>query len=140
MNKLIGRKEEKAHLNRLLEAREADFLVVYGRRRVGKTFLIREHLKKEIALEMTGTVDTPLAEQLHNFRLSMNRASKSRKTIAPTSWVDAFEELKSYLLTLPKKKKHVLFFDELPWLASLAGLPITVTSTAIPSRTHITST
>lgn len=118
MNKLIGRKEEKAHLNRLLEAREADFLVVYGRRRVGKTFLIREHLKKEIAFEMTGTVDTPLAEQLHNFRLSMNRASKSRKTIAPTSWVDAFEELKSYLLTLPKKKKHVLFFDELPWLAS----------------------
>lgn len=54
---MIGRKLEREQLNRLLNSNQAEFLALYGRRRVGKTYLIREHFKKELCFELTGVKD-----------------------------------------------------------------------------------
>ena len=115
---LIGRIPESKALKRLRAARKADFLVVYGRRRVGKTFLIRQYYKKEMAFEMTGTLEAPLQEQLSYFHAALPAIRRRKKPPQPRSWKEAFQLLADYLISLPKSKKHVVFFDELPWLAS----------------------
>ena len=59
---LIGRQRERDYLDGLLANGEAGFLAIYGRRRIGKTFLVREHLKDRLAFELTGMLDAPLAD------------------------------------------------------------------------------
>jgi len=115
---LIGRHVEIATLNRLKSAPKADFLVIYGRRRVGKTFLIRQHFSRDIVFEMTGILEASLHQQLAYFHEALPQSRNRKKQAPPRSWKQAFSQLATYLLTLNKKKKHVIFFDELPWLAS----------------------
>ncbi|HEY6436293.1 MAG TPA: ATP-binding protein, partial [Ignavibacteriaceae bacterium] len=67
MNRLIGRDYEIEKLNAMLITGQPDFLAVYGRRRVGKTFLIRQHLKSNIVFDFTGTKDGATEQQLTNF-------------------------------------------------------------------------
>ena len=109
---LTGRQEEIKQLDRLLESKEAEFLALYGRRRVGKTFLIREHFKKQISFELTG-----LKEQLTNFHHELSQRSRKQRE-CPESWQEAFQQLAEHLKTLRGKGKRVIFLDELPWLAS----------------------
>jgi hypothetical protein len=95
--------------------------VVYGRRRVGKTYLIRRFFGARIGFELTGTYDAPLAEQLGNFARALRAApgSVSGDVGPPAGWSDAFEQLKRHLQRLPSQRdKRVVFIDELPWLAS----------------------
>ena len=113
---LDGRQRETDYLDGLLASRHTEFLAIYGRRRVGKTFLIREYLKDQLAFELTGMLDSPLADQLANFQSALNAAGATG-TALPTSWQQAFTHLTDFLLTLPKDSKLVIFFDELPWLA-----------------------
>ena len=86
---LNGRQEEIKQLDRLLESKEAEFLALYGRRRVGKTFLIREHFKKQISFELTGLKDGLLKEQLTNFHHELNQRSRKQR-VCPESWQKAF--------------------------------------------------
>ncbi len=114
---LIGRIEEKQQLDRLLNSKNAEFLAIYGRRRIGKTFLIREHFKRQLCFELTGVKDGILKEQLQYFNQEIGK--RSRKSYeCPGSWQDAFQQLEQYLTGLRGKGKRVIFFDELPWLAS----------------------
>ncbi|MCB1206024.1 MAG: ATP-binding protein [Verrucomicrobiae bacterium] len=113
---LSGRKREIESLNRLLASGEAEFLALYGRRRIGKTFLIREHFKTRLCFELTGTKDATLPEQLANFHHALAQCSRKRREV-PGSWQEAFQQLSEHLQTLRGQGKRVIFLDELPWLA-----------------------
>jgi AAA+ ATPase superfamily predicted ATPase len=115
---LAGRVWERAELTDALESDRPELVAVYGRRRVGKTYLIRGFFAEKICFELTGARDANLKEQLTNFV----RALETRvpyPLAVPPSWVDAFEMLKRYLVELPANgERRVVFLDELPWLAS----------------------
>ncbi|MDB2687158.1 ATP-binding protein [Mariniblastus sp.] len=117
MASIVGRKREKEELDRIFKSPNPELIVVYGRRRVGKTFLIREHFGNQISFEITGLHNEPLKRQLESFanRLaSHSGAAKER----PTSWIQAFEQLRQHLQFIKSKKRMVIFFDEFPWLAT----------------------
>ena len=114
---VIGRADEKNELNRLMESTNAELVVGYGRRRIGKTFLIRQHLKPQLVFELSGLHNESLERQLENFAIRLK--THSGKSITnPTSWLQAFEQLNEWLTNSKAKGKRVLFFDEFPWLAS----------------------
>ena len=114
MTNLIGRTEEKQTLKALYEVQNSDFLVVYGRRRVGKTFLIREYFANKFDFQLTGLANSKTSDQLINFHVSINKYSKKEYKVA-TSWFEAFAQLIDFLESKRTKKK-VIFMDELPWL------------------------
>ena len=116
---LIGRKPEQQVLQRALESDEAELVAVYGRRRVGKTFLVREFFGDHLCFELTGVRDAPLGEQLQNFAAALGQSLRiGIRPAAPSSWQEAFEQLAAFLNGLETDRKRVVFFDELPWLAS----------------------
>ncbi len=113
---LIGRQQEKEILDRLLGSGEAEFLALYGRRRVGKTFLIREHFKKQLVFELTGLKDGVMKDQLANFHGELTRRGVKSADV-PATWQVAFQQLAGYLKSRRGAGKQVIFLDELPWLA-----------------------
>lgn len=116
---LIGRKEEKEILQEALSSPEAEMIAVIGRRRVGKTFLVRTVYQKQIVFEITGLQNASKDQQLENFALQLAEASGATLPIRPpSSWLEAFALLITYLKTLDQKNKTVVFLDELPWLAT----------------------
>ncbi len=119
-NQLIGRKKERAILHKALGSNEAEMVAVIGRRRVGKTFLVRSVYEGKIDLEVTGVQQATRKEQLENFSFLVNNyLAKGEAIKTPKSWLEAFRQL---IIVLEKqkeiKRKVILFFDELPWLAS----------------------
>jgi hypothetical protein len=116
METIVGRKEEQVILNQLLESERPEFLAVYGRRRVGKTFLIRQVYSERIAFQMTGIARANTSQQLTNFFSVMAEIDKNiDQGNLPKNWFEAFGLLKNYLQKLNAPKK-VVFFDELPWI------------------------
>lgn len=111
---MIGRDKEKKILSDLLDSGQSEFVAVYGRRRVGKTFLIRETFDYTFAFQHTGILDAPMKEQLSEFRESLYSAGMKRCAM-PRTWGDAFRLLQRWLAALPEGKK-VVFIDELPWM------------------------
>lgn len=117
--KLVGRKKEIEVLREALDSGEAEMVSVIGRRRVGKTFLVRTIYENNICFELEGIQNAPRKEQLTNFVAQLNRVAKPEKKIAvPSNWLDAFYLLIDYLETLDEQHKRVVFLDELPWLAT----------------------
>ncbi len=112
---VIGRDEQKDLFEEALTSSKSEFIVVYGRRRVGKTFLIKNVLGKRINFEMTGIQDGSLSDQLQNFADKLSEFSGT-EVKPPESWMQAFSLLKKYFSTLKTKKKKVIFLDELPWI------------------------
>ncbi len=122
MVNLIGRNKENELLEQLHHSKKAEFLALYGRRRVGKTFLIREFFRAKediIFFNVTGQKDAKLKEQIGNFFIQMNKTflSKFQLKLAK-NWNEAFETLTNFIEQTPKDKKIILFFDELPWMAT----------------------
>lgn len=116
---MVGRYKEIGTMHKLLQSKEAEMLAVIGRRRIGKTYLIRETYKDHIQFEITGIQDANLEQQLQNFSNQLTDYSKSALPLqTPSNWNEAFLQLKTFLEQLQSTKKSVLFFDELPWLAS----------------------
>lgn len=117
---LVGRRRERDLLNRALASSEAELVAIYGRRRVGKTFLVRQHLDKVLRFELVGSYGATLGEQLGNFSQALGRAMRAPlPPTPPRSWQEAFVQLIAYLEDLPApRRKHVVFLDELPWLAA----------------------
>lgn len=115
---LIGRVQEIHKLDELIKSGQPEFLAIYGRRRVGKTFLVRQYLKEKIVFDITGMQKENTAQQLSNFNAELaNRINKKKKTEDPVGWHEAFTLLAAYLKGLQKlKSKQVVFIDEMPWL------------------------
>ena len=101
-------------MRNLLEKEEPQFCAVYGRRRVGKTYLIRETFNYQFAFQHTGFAKASLSKQLAGFRDSLQRAS-GRRFRVPRSWMEAFGMLEEVLSEKPERKK-VVFLDELSWM------------------------
>lgn len=114
LKKIIGREKEKAVLHKILESGQSEFVAVCGRRRIGKTFLIREALEKQIVFQLSGLANSSTKEQLQNFAQTIALYDSTIKA-KPKNWLEAFLILTKYLLTLSEKRK-VVFIDELPWL------------------------
>lgn len=98
-----------------MEKKEAQLIVVHGRRRVGKTFLINHYFGNRFDFKLTGEYKTPMADQLENFILELNRHLNASHPV-PRSWKEAFNLLREYLSSLPAEEKHIVFFDEMPWM------------------------
>ncbi len=118
-NILIGRSKEQEVLLKALESRRPEMVAVIGRRRVGKTFLIQTVYADHMVFQMSGIQDGTLREQLKNFSYLLKQTFGAVAPMEkPTSWLDAFQQLITCLETKVDKKKWVVFFDELPWLAT----------------------
>lgn len=112
--RIIGREKEIARLKDSLESSSAELVIVYGRRRVGKTFLINELFENDFAFKVTGTYNQPKSFQLKTFLKELyDRSGIKQKA---DDWLDAFFLLEDYLKKLDQQRKHVIFFDEMPWL------------------------
>ncbi len=113
---IIGREKEIATLQGLLTSEESQFVAVYGRRRVGKTYLIRESYNYDFVFQHTGTYGATRKQQLSDFRESLYNAGMG-KCAMPKTWSDAFHLLWEFLKAMPVDgKKKVIFIDELPWM------------------------
>ena len=110
---IIGRKEEKQHLDDLYASPSSEFLVVYGRRRVGKTYLIRQHFEGRFAFVSTGMYKQPKSTQLAQFAMAV---AEYFDIVLPSflSWMEAFACLKRCLQNCPMQRKLV-FIDEISW-------------------------
>ena len=116
---LIGRKSEILLLHKLIKSPKAEFIALYGRRRIGKTSLIQHCFSSsEIYFECTGVKNGKLSLQLGHFIKRFSLAFHPLFPITPPkSWEDAFELLTYQIKQISPKEKIVLFFDELPWLS-----------------------
>lgn len=113
---IIGRQNEIAKLQGLFSSDESQFVAVYGRRRVGKTFLIREAYNYDFVFQHTGTYGATRKQQLSEFRESLYNAGM-HKCAMPKTWSEAFALLWDFLKVMPvEDKKKVIFIDELPWM------------------------
>lgn len=111
---LIARENEKAILQSTLNSEYSDFVAVYGRRRVGKTFLIRESFDYKFTFQHAGLANGTRAQQLEAFANSLKEYGvDDPKT--PMNWMDAFEMLKDLIRSSTEEKK-VIFLDELSWM------------------------
>lgn len=119
MTKLIGRKHEIEILQGTLTNDKSELIAIYGRRRVGKTFLIREFYKDHTVFEITGMYNGNMDDQLAGFftELSTRRKVELMPSKA-TSWLQAFHLLEKYLDKLQTNAKKVIFLDEFPWMAT----------------------
>jgi len=124
MQKIIGRSTEKAELKRLFESGKPELVVVYGRRRVGKTFLIREFFEGQFAFYHTGLSQQEMDmnhqkdSQLQNFASSLRRYGKTEQG-TPKDWLTAFDSLQALLeerIESESNQRQVVFIDELPWM------------------------
>lgn len=111
---IIGRKTEQKQLLDAANSEYSKFVAVYGRRRVGKTFLIRETFKYTFTFQHTGLTRGKMKDQLLSFRTSLQNASGKRYKQFK-NWYEAFFALEEWLGSLPDGKK-IIFFDELPWM------------------------
>ena len=112
---IIGRNTERKRLQKCLEAGQAQLIIVYGRRRVGKTFLINQFFGGRFDFKMTGAYGQPREVQLRYFVEELNRQT-GQEYPQPKDWIEAFNQLRIYLATLPPEEKQVVFFDEMPWI------------------------
>ena len=118
---MIGRKKEIALLKRLYESNKAQFVAVYGRRRVGKTYLINDVFGEKITFRHTGLSpiesgdESPLKKQLKHFYNSLLLHGMPRSK-CPENWMDAFLMLELFLQNKDDGSRQLIFIDELPWL------------------------
>lgn len=111
---IIGREKEKNQLREALDTDNAELIAVYGRRRVGKTFLIKEYLEGKFDFYATGIYEGKQKDEIKAFCDGMREKNPALKDTNIKNWMDAFIQLRDYLKTL-KKKKIIVFLDELPW-------------------------
>ena len=117
---LIGRTEECHRLDRCMAQEEAQLVILYGRRRVGKTYLINSYFEGRFDFKLTGIYGETRDVQLRNFADEMRRQTNAPFS-QPADWMDAFGTLRDYLETLPETEKQIVFFDELPWMDTPRG-------------------
>jgi uncharacterized protein len=115
MATIIGREQEIKKLDQLVQSPKSEFLAVYGRRRVGKTFLVRNYFDNTFDFYTTGLAKGNTQQQLTNFTVFINNYF-SKDHEVPSNWMLAFNLLIKELERTKTEKKRVLFFDEMPWI------------------------
>ena len=125
---VIGREEELATISRLYESKKSEFLAIYGRRRVGKSFLIEEALEDKMSFMAVGLylkIDSSNPEKVESYRQVqlkhfynslLEYGLEKDGNPEPTNWLDALGLLKK-LIQSKRTRRKVIFIDELPWLA-----------------------
>ncbi|MBQ7179559.1 MAG: AAA family ATPase [Victivallales bacterium] len=116
MERLIGRKYECDELSRVMRSSRSEFVILYGRRRIGKTFLIRSFFDDKFDFHFVGAHGMKASFQLKTFRRELVHASGNAQLPEFGNWMEAFEYLEQYLDNLDAKRRKVLFFDEMPWI------------------------
>ncbi|MBQ0027159.1 MAG: ATP-binding protein, partial [Lachnospiraceae bacterium] len=117
---MVGRETEKEHLKSLLKSKEHEFVAVFGRRRVGKTYLIRESYEYNFVFQHTG-INNNLLKDESMIRHQLDKFAESLytygvKTEQPIKdWDEAFYHLRK-VIEQSKEKKKVIFIDELSWM------------------------
>lgn len=119
MEKLVGRKRECTELTWAMESDRSEFVVLYGRRRVGKTFLIRSYFNNKYSFHFVGAHKQSRQQQLLNFKDALDEFSGIDNPV-PDSWRAAFKQLTMLLDNCPDQRK-VVFFDEMPWMETHGG-------------------
>lgn len=117
---IIGREREKDIIAKCLESKKPEFLVVYGRRRVGKTYLIREYFNEKFSFYTTGIPDQKTRSQLKAFNESLSNYGDDTGRV-PKDWFEAFRRLRKILESKEVYRdaisgKRVVFIDEVPWM------------------------
>jgi len=102
---LIGRASEQEQLAEASASGRPELVAIHGRRRIGKTYLVRSYFAKELCFEMTGVCDAPLAQQLKNFVNQMKQAT-GLKLASPADWTEAFQYPVTYLEPIMKDGGH----------------------------------
>lgn len=121
MSKVVGREEECKVLEQFLRSNKAEFLALYGRRRVGKTYLIRNFFQKKSCyfFYTVGLLGEPIDRQISEFTKEIGRTFyQGMELKEKDNWFDTFSLLLETLERQPKNRKIVLFFDEFPWMAT----------------------
>ena len=111
---IIGRKEEQKTLLSAAQSEYSELIAVYGRRRVGKTYLIRETFGYKFTFQHTGLANAKTKDQLFSFAISLRDAGYD-DCPTPKSWLEAFSLLSHFLKNSTDEKK-IVFLDELPWM------------------------
>lgn len=119
----VGRYEERRALEAVFKSKSAEFIAIYGRRRVGKTCLIKTVFKQKedaIFFHVTGTRDASVSEQINDFTRVIESVfyNNDLELKNPENWKKVFELLTNAIRREARHRKVILFFDELPWLAS----------------------
>jgi uncharacterized protein len=118
MNKdsiLIGRKKEIQKLDSVVQSKKSEFIAIYGRRRVGKTFLVREYFDYTFDFQVSGLANADTTQQIFNFDTALRKQSNLVFETPSGNWLVAFQRLMEHLEQAPHGRKKRVFFDELPW-------------------------
>ena len=116
MTSIIGRKEEIKILERKYNSKKSEFVIVYGRRRIGKTFLVNELFSERFTFSFVGARKQKAKTQLQRFATQLKLYSGSRYTPMLRNWEEAFDELRTLIESKPDNERKVIFFDEMPWI------------------------
>lgn len=112
---IIGRIAEQEILRQRVDSGNPELIVIYGRRRVGKTFLVRQYFNDAFSFYFTGIYQGTKKEQLGAFGRQLEYYSGRSREVAK-DWFDAFAQLREYLESIDGNKPIIVFLDELPWM------------------------
>lgn len=121
LKSISGRFTEQEELSEMFNSKVAEFTVLYGRRRIGKSYLVEMFFRKKPCyfFHVTGVKNGTMEEQLNEFSKSIGDTFYNGASIAASkTWMDAFEELTKAINNSSKNKRTVIFIDELPWLCT----------------------
>ncbi len=113
---IIGRRREIDLIEGCINSNKPEFIAIYGRRRIGKTYLVKQLLGDSFCFYMTGVYQCSKTEMLAYFseQLALYAGKKQAK---PKTWFEAFSQLRAYLMAqLEERDRLIIFIDELPWL------------------------
>ncbi|MCL2164473.1 MAG: ATP-binding protein [Oscillospiraceae bacterium] len=117
MQTLIGRSEEQRRLKKYYASEKSEFVALYGRRRVGKTFLVKSLFESDFVFYASGIQDGAAVAQIENFNNEIdNYGGRALKEAA--NWSEAFENLNDLIAASSKKRKKVVFLDEISWMGT----------------------
>lgn len=111
----LGRQNERDELMRCLHSDRSEFVIVYGRRRIGKTYLVNTVLGHFFTFAFTGSHSAPTDRELTRFAMTLTASGLDGETPMLHDWYEAFDALQRLLMAAPQGKK-VVFIDEMPWI------------------------
>ena len=112
---IIGRTNEQEILRQRIESGSPELIAIYGRRRIGKTFLIRQYFNDAFSFYSTGIYQGTKKEQLGAFNRQLQYYSGHKWKMAK-DWFEAFAQLREHLEAISGNKPIIVFLDELPWM------------------------